>query len=233
MKRNQGFSLIEVIVVMGILSIAAYAFMHLSQMKAKERRTQRANEELKTYFDNIEGLLKRGPYCVASLQEIKIDVDLLKPEYPFSAIKTPADFSKYELGETLESLIVLDKLLLAELIPANEERSHYLASIQVGFRKKGQVYGGKSIKKSVDLEIILNEEGKVTGCWPLSERPDTAQNFKDIHGLEEILKQQKKNLPSEEEVKKIIENNPLIKQLYEQSQQIEEANKRMKEMIDR
>lgn len=232
MKQEQGFSLIEVIVVMGIASIAAYILMHTSQMKSKERRTERANQELETYFNNIKGLLTRSPYCVASLSSLKIKQGSLKDVYPFSSIKTPTKFPKYEIGQTLEGLVVLSKLSLSEVILADENMNNYLGRILVGFKKKGKVYGGKSLTKSIDIEFALNEEGEVIACESLSQEAGPDANLDDLPDIDDMMKMQGKGAPSKKEIEEALENNPFIKQLHEQSQQIQEANERMEKLLN-
>jgi prepilin-type N-terminal cleavage/methylation domain-containing protein len=227
--NKNGFTLVEVAIVMGIMSIIALGVMKAFEMQAKSNRSERVNQRVDEFYGEVKALIERPGYCKSSASGLPLKN---QKKVNFKAIKTPVNTVRYEVGKTPDGLVTLSEMYFSEFIPENEEGTSGLAEFIVVFEKQGKIFGSKRIEKKISMEVSLDEHGKIFDCAPIGTNSLTSSPKFDQADLEDSLNQLRGKPPTEAEMKAVIEKNPMLKKLQDQAKKIQEANKRFDKMAE-
>lgn len=165
-KKIAGFSLIEVMVAMGIMSLVAVGYMHLTQQRAKEERTQRINAGIEDFVENVQGLISTLGSCKASFKDARFDTT---QSMEIAEIKNSLGIPIYMKNHLHpEGLFQLQSIKIEDIKSTIRDGDETVARLVMSIEKKGAIFGASQIKKGIDLFVSLNEDGSVKDCGPLA-----------------------------------------------------------------
>lgn len=150
-----GFSLVQVMIAVGLLGMIAVGVMQVS----KQMQTTAVSGE--TSVEEIQ--------LITHINTVLIDIDSCRETFRGLELGKPIDFIKRVKGsgEKLEVYKAGEKygnrtLLLKEMILSGTEGDEFLELTME--RIKQGVSGAKEIKKRIPLKLVL-KDGKVTDCF--------------------------------------------------------------------
>lgn len=214
---SKGFSLIEVMIAFGLLSVVAMGYMQLTTHQAKQTRTQRIAEAQDELIANLRGFLGHESVCRASFQDIRITPNSSEP---VTDIRTPAGAILLESGQTYhEGHIKLVAMNLAQFKLIDQASRSGYATLEISLEKQGAFYGSATLRKELVLAVERSPSNQITGCTtvakPLSESVTKPSSSKQIDPAE-IAK-----MMDREDVQDYLEKNPDMKKLQQQIQAME------------
>lgn len=244
LKNTEGFSLIEVMIAVGMLSVVALGMMQLSEMKAKQDRTSRINSEIDSFMLDLKGLLGSPGYCLKSVENQVFTNDT---GLEFKAIKTPIGRVRYSVGETyLNGSFKLSALEFQNFMAETSDGRDGVATLKVSFEKQGKIYGARQVSRTVEMFILRDESKKIEDCYTVGSTVSSSIARKNTNNLEDVtpddIKQfvsaqevedsQDLTVPKKQEIESIIQGNPNLKKMQEITNQILKANEEMKKRLN-
>lgn len=169
-NRNSGFSLVEMMVVFGLMGVAAVAFMKFQQNQMKATKTARNRVAFDEFMGNFKGYLKKPGICTKNLVDLT-----LRNEESLTGIKRPDGALKYEVGQKIpESTYKIEKIYLDNVYIDKEadgvQRYRGDAQIVVAVIKTDKnSYGGKQLAKRIEMDFLVDQNDKIIECAPLGD----------------------------------------------------------------
>lgn len=247
-----GFSLVQVMVAMGLMSVLALGLMRMMSNQVKGQKSMRASMEIDNFINELRLLISRPGSCEKTFENMSYQDGMELME-----IRRSNGETKYLVGNTYGfNTFKLAGLKIKGFSPDDPEAENYqtgLATLEINLEKKGQVYGGKTMSRKVDVVLQLDKNKKIVGCSTLGgasllQGPEvSAKDVKEaidsvkIEKQETKPKEEKKNgVPEEkieisakvQQVQEVIESNPQLKAMQEAILQMKKANEEMKKMLD-
>ena len=235
LQKPNGFSLIEVMIAVGMLSVVALGLMQLSEMKAKQERTSRINSEIDTFMVDLKGLLGSPGYCLKSLENQTFsDQRGLK----FDSIKTPIGRIRYSVGEVYANgSFMISGLEFENFMPETEDERDGVATLKVSFEKQGKIHGASQVSRTIEMFIVRDVNRKIEDCYTVGSTVPTIASRKQHDGLGDVTQDDIKQfiqaqeaeapVPNKEEINKLVKENPNLKKMQEITNQILKANEEM------
>jgi prepilin-type N-terminal cleavage/methylation domain-containing protein len=233
-NKPQGFSLMEIVVAMGIMSLVALGYMRLTAQKAQQQRTDNINTAIDNFTADLRGLLSRPGFCQKTFEN-----KTLRQQTPAraDAFLTPIGNARYSTGEAMNGgLFLIDSIALQGFERESNEHPHGIATLVVTLQRLGTFYGSAQITREFEMYVERENDGKIINCMPLASfaAPSGARSprgtgslisagdIKDAVGNAEV------NL-SDRDIQRAIRSNPNIRKMHEALEAVEESNRKMEE----
>lgn len=164
LNRNKGFSLVQVIVAMGLLSGIMVSAFKILQQQVKVGQNSFEDFEAIYLVDELNTILSNPRNCGANLKDKFALEDSLDEFFEYQA---DSKVSLYQVGsgKNLEKAgLVLEEVL----IDGNgEEFTPQLGQtlLKLKFRKKDSVKD--KFEKAIPIHIVENNSGKIESCFSL------------------------------------------------------------------
>ena len=238
---QKGFSILQVVVAMGLMSVLSLSFMQMMKNQNKSQRSVRASMELDNFINEFRAVMSLPGTCKKSFGGKTYHNGL-----DIQHIIRPNGIIKYKVG-SLYGLkgLRLKGIRLTEFSSdsaSGEAIQMGLASMEIDVEKRGKVYGAKNMTRKISIILYLDQSKKIVGCTRLGGGGiNTAGPTVSPEAIKEAIdafggvanKNLKKGKPSAEaeRVRKLIENNPSLKALQESIMQIKKTNQQMDKMF--
>jgi prepilin-type N-terminal cleavage/methylation domain-containing protein len=215
--KTAGFTLIEVMVAMGIMSLVAVGYMHITQQRAKEERTQRINKEIEVFTSNVRNLFSTHGSCKSTFENIRI---VNKNSISIPEIKNGVGVSIYsDTHAHTGGLFELTGLNLEEIKSSIEQGNETMGTLNIGFQKKGSILGASLVKRGIEIYFYLNDDGSVQACSPLSMLNEAPKAPSIPSGVPVEV--------DEEMLEKAIKDNPELQYAKEMLKQMQENQNKL------
>jgi len=223
-KIPNGFTLPEVLIAMGIMSMVALGYMHLTQQRANDERTKRVNEEITIFLADVRGLLSTRNSCKSTFENTRIRST--KP-ISLSAIKNSVGFEIYSNSHNhREGLFQVSALTLEDFKSSSAIVGETIATLIITIERKGAILGTPQITRGMELFFQLDKDGSILDCNLLAQMGRNRESFGfsiSDGTTEKILQEASRDDPN----LKIAQE--LLKNMHENQKRLIEAKERLQE----
>lgn len=240
--NKKGFSLVEIIVTMGLMGVAAMFMMKLRTSQSKSLKTTENQAFILSTFNEIRAYLQKPNVCKLSFGQNQI-----KQGLELSAILRQDGTLKYKVSQKLSGgSYIISKIWLENVLssPVDEEKTEFRgeAILNIKFTKTNEEsFGGSSIIKNVELDFLTDKDSKVIDCAPLgylavptasvpssSNSDATSAINKAVAATNETTG---KGL-TQEQINKVVKDNKELSEMMQMIKNVEEANKRAAKLLE-
>lgn len=239
--NKKGFSLLEIVVTMGLMGVAAMFMMKLRTSQNKSLKTTENQAFILDTFHEIRAYLQKPGICKLTLGNNKIVKGLEIP-----AIVRHDGVEKYKVSKKLNGgNYIISKIWIEEFsyAPTNSDNTEFRgeAMLNVQFTKtNAESFGGASVVKSMELDLILDQNTKINDCAALgflsipnsiaAKDPDSASSVFEatIKSAQNITG---KTL-TQEQINKAVKDNKQLGEMMQMLKQVEEANKKAAKFLE-
>lgn len=230
--NRKGFSLLEVIIALGLMGVASIFMMKLRQSQNKSQKTTENSAFIYDTFSEIRAYLQKPGVCSISLDGKKIAKDL-----QIEVIKRHDGTEKYKVGQKLNggsykiSKIWFDAVSSTPTQgPDSDMRGE--AKLNFEFEKTNQEsFGAAKIIKSMEIDFITNNTGDLKDCAALGALviPKSIVTDKDVmneafsNTIDNVSKMTGKKI-NQDQLNKAIKENPQLGEMMEMLKRVEESN---------
>jgi prepilin-type N-terminal cleavage/methylation domain-containing protein len=247
-KNKNGFSLVEVMIAIGLLGAGAVFFMKFQQKQMKSQKTVMNTAAITEYMASIKGYMTKPGVCQNSFKDIQ-----LHEEEELEGIKRSDGKLKFKVGDRLTgSTFVLKEMRFGDIfIEEKAEGDTYAraeAMLVLTFEKtkQGTSYGNKVMRKSFEIDVQVDDSDNIYDCAPLghlsipnsgtsgSNSALTTNNELDKafnDSVQEAMKISGKEI-DQEKINNAAKNNPAFKGALDSINQLKELNKKMEEALN-
>lgn len=168
MRNQQAFSLVEVMLVMGLMGMAALVFISMQKMQARGQATAATQFEIFNLVQDIQLTLLNSKACMETLNGITLNKD--EPT-PINVIKNSQGAERFQVGvSTQGSKVTLNSLDLKATDLVFDEIGAGLVDLNIVIDKNSaQAQGTKTVRHRVPLFIAIDEENNVVDCFSTYE----------------------------------------------------------------
>lgn len=182
MKKN-GFSLIEVMMVLAIMGVVAVGFMTFMRNQNKTQKSIISSGEVNILANEIRGYLAKDNVCAKSFKGFQVDKDKV---VPIQKILKPNEEIMYQVGEKYgDAHVILDNMSLADYESDTKDGLSGRAKLRLRLVRSGDVFGGKQILRSINLDVLLDENKLLIDCFPAG-MPRPVDNSAKLQELEQM-----------------------------------------------
>lgn len=163
MKKNNGFSLLELMITLGLMSAASIGYMKLMSQQTKQNKTNVANQEAANLHSEIKSYLGKSGVCDKTFENLTLEDNLQLKE-----IKKTNGKAKFKIDQIYGNRAI--KIKAIQFLDFEEEEGNPLkgsGQLAFTFEKMGKVYGGKRVVRKIELDLILDKSDKIISCAPL------------------------------------------------------------------
>ncbi|MBT3585213.1 MAG: prepilin-type N-terminal cleavage/methylation domain-containing protein [Halobacteriovoraceae bacterium] len=243
--NSKGFSLIEIMIAVGLMSVISLGVMHFMENQTKSANTMETKMEANSFLMEFQNYLTKAGVCSNSLKGLTLPSDE-EGEVEFDELKSPIGKTKYQTGKRFPSNIILEKMTLSNFEAENTAGDMGSMELTLHFRKPKMTYGNKIIKKKINIEVLKDDSGKILNCGPpglMVLNPTIS-----VEEIQKIVNENNGGSPAtdealanntnpkdidleKQEVQKIIENNPYLKELKNAMKSLKENNAAAEEQM--
>ena len=233
-KSKTGFSLIEVVVAMGVLSIGALFLMQMQTQQAKSAATTKANIEIESLVADLRGLLTRSEYCVPSFSNLSLPDG---GEVSVPDIRNLQGKIKYAVGQVYGDRTIRIKSIVIKNFEADSPPVLTgVGKLELTIERAKNAYGAKDVKRMIDVTLMLDSARKIIGCQTLaaggSEMSGSITNQKiDTKVVSKVLEDKAPETKEEEiamrETAETIEKNLQMKEAVQALKDLKKAQEEM------
>jgi len=167
-KRENGISMIEVMVAISMMGAAAFYFMKMQQNQLRTQKTAMNSLTITQFINEFKGYLAKPGVCSASLKDMTLKSDL-----EIEKIKRSGGAVKYAAGDKLKgSSFQLQSMVLKDVYIDELEEGATTARgegmLELTFTMyKNTAYGNKTRRKTFELDFQVDSSDKIIECAPL------------------------------------------------------------------
>lgn len=222
MNNKNGFSLIEIVIAMGLASALLLFYMKMQAQQVKSQKSVNANLEIDSFTNDIKGAITKSGFCDKSFENVSL------PDNSTANIQAISDSlgkPRYMVGESYgNNAIKLKSLRIKDFKPDDTQGRQGEASLEIAIEKKGNVYGSKNIIRIIQLNIQRDNDDRIVACGPLASSGlvPTIETLKASDSLKKV------DLNSKQ-IQDIIKSNTQLKELKETT----DALKKMQEEMNK
>ena len=168
MRNQQGFSLVEVMLAMGLMGMAAMVFISMQKLQSRSQATASTQFEVFNLMQDIQMTMLNSKACMNSLEGLKLSSS--EPT-ALEVIKSSSGDDRYSVGVRPKgSRITLDAM---ELVPTDIELgtvTQGLVDLRLSIEKNSeQVQGTKMVAHRIPLLVAIDKENNIIGCFSTFE----------------------------------------------------------------
>ena len=154
-----GFSIVEMMVTLGVLGVTSLGIMKLMENSNKAARSIEVKDEISQLHRQIIDVLDSPNSCEASLSGKTTGATV--PVIYQMISGAPA--AKFSIGQQIGGKVEIKDIKIKSVNP-NGNGSQGLATVEVSFNKIGNVFGGQDIKKEISLSANLCLKNIILGA---------------------------------------------------------------------
>jgi prepilin-type N-terminal cleavage/methylation domain-containing protein len=160
--NRRGFSLIEVMIAMGILSIVMLASAQMFTQIFAQQRGMNQSFDLLQFIETVDGITRNSPTCQPTLIGQPFN-----PVTPTAVVYTDPS-GPITVGTRIgtNGSLIVDTVMLTSV--ALTAPNQYLAELSFTVDKTGQVVGPKTLTRKIRLQVSVLA-GLVTDCFSSSD----------------------------------------------------------------
>jgi hypothetical protein len=236
--RKSGFSLVEVLIAIGISTAGLLFFMKIQAEQAKNTATAKANSESDVVVSDIRGLLTRSGYCATSLNGLTL---LDAGKSAVLNIRSPAGRIAYATGTKIaENTLAIKEMIVKDFEPETIHGLTGIATFEITLEKLKKTYGAPLIKRSLTISVDRDAAKKIINCSSLANSGlsvTPGKISKQINGeiinkvINEIGTTSESEKEAVDETKKIIDGNKQLKETMETLKSIKKMQEEMQEQM--
>ncbi len=168
MRNQQGFSLVEVMLVMGLMGMAAMVFVSMQKLQSRSQVTASTQFEVFNLMQDIQLTLLNSKACMQTLAGLKISAD---ETTSFENIKSSTGENRFSVGiKPQGSRITLSSLGITPTDIELGVAGQGLVDLRMEIEKNSdQVQGTKNVVHRVPLLIAIDEGNNIIGCFSTFE----------------------------------------------------------------
>jgi type II secretory pathway pseudopilin PulG len=195
LRGEQGITLLELMVALGVGGIVTYLVVTLLMNMGKQTASVNSKSDLNLFANEVQGVLGNSERCRAAFQAVPSLKDLgavgdpkTKP-VQITMITGNTDPSKgavapaWAAGSALGANLVITKLELLGKTEVKDNANsaadthwsiplHLVANRHLGGKTAPQTaVGGDVLQKTFNLNVSLDADGKITGCFGQHKQP--------------------------------------------------------------
>tara|TARA_R110002072_G_scaffold64203_4_gene159593 strand:+ start:37292 stop:38167 length:876 start_codon:yes stop_codon:yes gene_type:complete len=164
-KEQDGFSLVQVMVAMGIAGLLMVALMRMQQQQAMTSRKATVDIEVNSFQSQMNGLIGRAGYCDKNFLEKSFTGDSIE----IDEFLKPNGEPKFVVGETygdrkFKILSMSLKDFEFDETTGDEDGGAGLANLEIKLERLGKMFGGKFITKNFEVSLYLDQNKVIKGC---------------------------------------------------------------------
>lgn len=237
--RKNGFSLVEVLIAIGIATAGLLFFMKIQAEQAKNAATAMANSESEVIIGDVRGLLTRSGYCTTSLEGLTLlDAGQARVEN----IRSPAGKIAYAPGmKFANNTLAIKEMIVKSFEPETASGISGIATFEITFEKLKKTYGSKMIKRALNISVDRDAAKKIVGCSSLlasglSVTPGEVSKHIDDEIINKVINEtepvSEKEKETVDETKKIIEGNKQLKETMETLKNLQKMQEEMQKQLE-
>lgn len=164
-KNKSGFSLLEMIIAMGLAVGLLVFYMKMQSEQAKVALTTKVNQEVETFFTDFKAVISRPGFCSKSFENTNFSDNAI---LTILNIKNPRGDIRYLVGELYGNKYVkLTGINLKNFKADDHEGLEGIATLELTLERLGKIYGAKTLTKSMELSVSRDQSKKILACGPL------------------------------------------------------------------
>lgn len=187
--KKTGFSLIEVMMVLAIMGVAAVGFMTFMRNQNKTQKTIISSGEINILVNEVRGHLAKEEICVKSFKGFRITKD--KP-VPVEKILKFNDEVMYEIGKIYgDANVTLSSMSLVDFDTDSKDGLSGRLKLKLALERNAEVYGNKTINRTINLDVMLDEGELLVDCYPagMQRAIDNSSKIKELQQMQEAVMQ--------------------------------------------
>jgi prepilin-type N-terminal cleavage/methylation domain-containing protein len=169
---NSGFSLIEVMVVMGVSTIIALGFGNLIVTGLTSQKTVEGRSDITNTVSELRTLLQDGPTCLANFT----GQNPVSPGFVPVQLTTSGGAAVYTSGQNVpgSNAIQIQSMKVDSFAADNAAVNPYVgkSTFTVVFNKLGNQYAGQTSTKTIKVATTTNSSFAITECRALPGMTD-------------------------------------------------------------
>lgn len=238
--RKNGFSLVEVLIAIGIATAGLLFFMKIQAEQAKNAATAKANSESDVILGDLRGLLTRSGYCATSLNGLTL---LDAEQVEVMNIRSPAGKIAYAPGmKFADNTLAIKEMIVKKFEPETTHGFSGIATFEITFEKLKKTYGAPTVKRSLTISVERDATNKIVDCSSLAASGlsvTPGEVSKHINGeivkkvIDETEPVSEKEKEAFDETKKIIDSNKQLKETMETLKDIKKMQQEMQEQMQK
>jgi hypothetical protein len=164
-KSTGGFSVTEIMVALGLVSVVAVGILKLAEVNLKSSRTAAVNYELGSFKDEIRQFLSSSENCTKSFQKNGnsfIDFKSNMSTVSFNTIKrddgSVNGVSKYDNNTKYrDGTLKIKTIQIGPYIPNNSTTDLFSGATRlfITYEKQGLVFGTQTVTQAIELTTAL------------------------------------------------------------------------------
>jgi len=165
--RERGFSLLELMVVVGMIGGMALTITKIGEMGNRSVRTNEYMYEKNSFIQEIERYMLNKDFCEATLKNTSIT----DSPTDVSSVKSNSGREIFTVGETYGNRAVkFKKLTLQADEPGNVVNTSVMASVVIEIEKMvQQAYGSEMEQRRFSVQVKTDENGRVETCYSATD----------------------------------------------------------------
>lgn len=193
--KNQGFSIIEILVAGGILGIIALATSSLFEVSTRTQKTVSSQADSNTEHAKMDLILGNKNYCAEGFNGIKINLNALRSgnELQNRKFNTVREIkvggqTLFKIGERGQN-VTLKSLSFTNYISGKPDDSEALIELSMTHEKnkstdgKAQSFGMQETTEKFLMNVTLDSNGLITSCYGGSNASQYSETFcNEVYG---------------------------------------------------
>jgi prepilin-type N-terminal cleavage/methylation domain-containing protein len=239
-KNKNGFSLLEIVVAMGLMSLGLVFLMRMQTNQAKNAATTKSNIELESLISDIRGIMTKGGYCEKTLKNLVLTNEGV---LNLADIRNPKGEIRYSVGKKYGDNTILLKSMRVKNFSSHEAGGlDGVATLEITLEKPKMTLGQKEVVRSIDISIYRDSDFKILGCESIAaagiipvittgDPTITPTVIKKV--INEIPAETQNEAKAIEETKDLIEKNKIMKESYETLQNLKKMQEEMQKNFEK
>jgi hypothetical protein len=230
--NTQGMSLVQVVIAAGIMSMLGVFLMRMQENQTKNQNNIAAKAEIISFMQKLNTMMGTPGYCEKNLKGISVEGD---EPVVLDQFVAPTDRVIFKVGEAYgDRQIILKGIEQKEFFYDDVEKTRGILTFNISLEKKKRSFGAKIIKKTLDVIVSVDDTGVIQGCGSTGSSLVTASGDIDVGTVQKVIektaKEEEVEGVSEEQIKKIIEANPALKEMQEAIKNMNKSNEEFDKM---
>jgi type II secretory pathway pseudopilin PulG len=232
LKNKSGFTLLEIIIAMGLATGLLIFLMKMQGESAKKAKTAKVNQEVETFFNDFKAIIDRPGFCSKSFENITLANNSLQA---IDKIKNSLGDIRYAVGEVYgTNSVKLNAIELKDFKPDDAAGLEGTATLELTLERIGKIYGGNIVKRTMEVSVSRDSSHKILACGALGSTggvninivvpqaaisptptptPTVTTTLPSIKPPTTTVPAEK--MPTQEEIMKELQNNPQLKEMME------------------
>lgn len=162
---QEGFSLVQVMVAMGIAGLLMVALMRMQEQQSMTSRKAAVDIEVNSFQSQMNGFIGRPGYCDKNFLDREFDSEPIELE---QFLKPNGD-PKFEVGQKYGNGKFKILTMTLKDFEFDDEIGYEvggagLANFEVKLERLGKMFGTKNITKNFEISLYVDDKKMIKGC---------------------------------------------------------------------